>query len=69
VDWGVANPGHRKVLAQLEVSDWLSLESKRAGSAPFAEIQTMAQEAIAQTSFGIFPKNLPVARYSSGQGI
>src|ERR1700732_5584103 len=34
VKWGVANPVQRKVLAQLEVSGRLSLESKRAGSAP-----------------------------------
>jgi hypothetical protein len=47
-------------------------QGREAGWLPgpaFAEIQTMAQEAIAQTSFGIFPKNLPVAQYSSGQGI
>src|SRR5260370_35475177 len=48
VNWGVANPVQRKVLAQLEVSNRLSAESKKAGSAPFGEIQTMAQDAIAR---------------------
>src|SRR5258708_14815240 len=48
VNWGVANPLQRKVLAQLEVSNRLSAESKKAGSAPFVEIQTMAQDAIAR---------------------
>ncbi len=48
VNWGVANPVQRKVLAQLEVSNRLSAESKKAGSAPFVEIQTMAQDAIAR---------------------
>ncbi len=48
VKWGVANPMHRRVLAQLEVSDRLTEGAKMAGSAPFAEIQTMAEEAIEQ---------------------
>jgi AcrR family transcriptional regulator len=56
VKWGVANPVQRKVLAQLEVSGRLSLESKRAGSAPFLEIQTMAQDAIARHVFQDLPQ-------------
>lgn len=48
VDWGVANPAKRRVLAMLEVSDVLTVESKVAGAAPFAEIKPMVQEAIDQ---------------------
>ncbi len=61
VNWGVANPEQRKVLAQLEVSDRLSLESKRAGSAPFLEIQTMAQDAITQHVFQDLPQEFVAA--------
>jgi AcrR family transcriptional regulator len=46
--WGVAHPAHHKVLSQLQLSDTLTLESKKAGSAPFLEIQTMAQDAVKQ---------------------
>jgi AcrR family transcriptional regulator len=56
VNWGVSNPVQRQVLAKLEVSDRLSLESKRAGSAPFMEIQIMAQDAIAQHIFQDLPE-------------
>jgi AcrR family transcriptional regulator len=56
VNWGVANPAQRKTLAQLEVSDRLSSESKRAGSAPFIEIQTMVQDARTQHVFRDLPE-------------
>src|ERR1700730_7417984 len=56
VNWGVANPAQRKALAQLEVSDRLSSESKRAGSVPFIEIQTMVQDARAQHVFRDLPE-------------
>jgi AcrR family transcriptional regulator len=46
VHWGVANPEQRKVLAQLQVSEVLSKESRDAGSAPFVEFQTMIRNAI-----------------------
>jgi AcrR family transcriptional regulator len=48
VNWGVANPEQRKVLAQLQVSDALTKESREAGSAPFVEIQGMASDAVKQ---------------------
>src|ERR1700726_4203203 len=35
VNWGIANPNQRKVLAQLQVSEVVTKESKDAGSAPF----------------------------------
>jgi AcrR family transcriptional regulator len=56
VNWGVANPMQRKALAQLEVSDRLSLESKTAGLAPFIEIQTMARDARARHVFRDLPE-------------
>jgi AcrR family transcriptional regulator len=46
VNWGVANPEQRKVLAQLQVSGMLSKESIEAGSAPFLEIENMTRDAI-----------------------
>ena len=48
VNWGVANPEQRKVLAQLQVSGMLSNESIEAGSAPFVEMQNMIRDAIEQ---------------------
>jgi len=41
VKWGIANPKQRRVLAQLQVSEVLTKESREAGSAPFVEFQTM----------------------------
>jgi AcrR family transcriptional regulator len=61
VNWGVANPEQRKALAQLEVSDRLRSESKRAGLAPFIEIPTMVQDARAQHVFRDLPEEF-VAR-------
>jgi AcrR family transcriptional regulator len=46
VNWGVANPERRKALAQLQVSEVLTKESREAGGAPFVEIQTMTSDAI-----------------------
>jgi AcrR family transcriptional regulator len=48
VNWGVANPQRRKVLAQLQVSGMLSKESFEAGSAPFVEMQDMIRDATEQ---------------------
>jgi AcrR family transcriptional regulator len=47
-EWGVANPERCKVLRQLLMSDRLTQESKSAGLAPFAEIESMARDAIEQ---------------------
>jgi AcrR family transcriptional regulator len=46
--WGVSNPEQCRVLAQLQISDRLTQESRDAGMAPFAEIETMARDAIHQ---------------------
>jgi len=57
VNWGVANPKQRKVLAQLTVSEVLTKESRDAGSAPFAEFQIMIRDAIEQR---VFRSDVPV---------
>jgi len=57
VNWGIANPKQRKVLAQLQVSEVLTKESRDAGSAPFVEFQIMIRDAIEQR---IFRNDLPV---------
>jgi AcrR family transcriptional regulator len=48
VEWSVANPAQQRVLKQIEVWGGLTEESKTAGSAPLTEIQTMANDAVAQ---------------------
>jgi AcrR family transcriptional regulator len=57
VNWGIANPKQRKVLAQLQVSEVLTKESRDAGGAPFVEFQTMIRDAIEQR---VFRDDLPV---------
>jgi AcrR family transcriptional regulator len=57
VNWGIANPKQRKVLAQLQVSEVLTKESKDAGSAPFVEFQIMIRDAIEQR---VFRNDFPV---------
>jgi AcrR family transcriptional regulator len=57
VNWGIANPEQRKVLAQLQVSEALTKESRDAGSAPFVEFQIMIRDAIEQR---VFRNDLPV---------
>jgi AcrR family transcriptional regulator len=56
VNWGIANPKQRKVLAQLQVSEVLTKESRDAGSAPFVEFQTMIRDVIEPR---IFRNDLP----------
>jgi AcrR family transcriptional regulator len=65
VDWGVANPKQRKVLAQLQVSGMLSKESVEAGSAPFVEMQNMIRDAIEQR---ILRGDLPIELISKMLG-
>jgi AcrR family transcriptional regulator len=49
--WGIANPKQRKVLAQLQVAEVLTEESRNAGSAPFVEFQIMIRGAMEQRVF------------------
>src|ERR1700684_1490954 len=51
VSWGVENPEQHKVLQQMTVWGGLTRESKRAGTAPFLEIERMAEAAVAQRVF------------------
>ena len=53
VNWGVANPEQRKVLAQLQVSGMLAKESIEAGTAPFVEMQNMIRDAIERHIFRV----------------
>src|SRR5260370_42109926 len=53
VNWGIANPQQRKVLAQLTVSQESTRESRDAGSAPFVEFQVMIRAAIDRGAFRI----------------
>ncbi len=57
VNWGIANPKQRKVLAQLMVSEVLTKESRDAGSAPFMEFQAVIRDAMEQH---IFRNDVPV---------
>jgi AcrR family transcriptional regulator len=57
VNWGIANPKQRKVLAQLQVSEVLTKESRDAGGAPFVEFQIMIRDAIEQH---VFRNDVPV---------
>src|SRR5260370_34591886 len=57
VTWGIANPNQRMVLAQLQVSEVLTKESRDAGSAPFVEFQAMIRDAIEHR---LFRNDLPV---------
>ncbi|HWY49803.1 MAG TPA: TetR/AcrR family transcriptional regulator [Bryobacteraceae bacterium] len=57
VNWSIANPNQRKVLAQLTVSEVLTKESRDAGSAPFVEFHIMIRDAIEQR---IFRNDVPV---------
>jgi AcrR family transcriptional regulator len=57
VNWGIANAKQRKVLAQLQVSEVLTKESRDAGSAPFVEFQIMIRDAIEQR---VIRNDLPV---------
>jgi AcrR family transcriptional regulator len=49
--WGVENPSQQRVLQQMSVWNGLTDESKRAGLAPFLEIEKMAEAAVAQHVF------------------
>src|SRR6266550_5213883 len=56
VDWGVANPNQQRVLKQIQVWGGLTEESKKAGLAPFTEIQRMAEDAVTQRIYKDIPQ-------------
>ena len=61
VQWGVANPDRQKVLKQIQVWGGLTEESKQAASAPFREIQRMAEDAVTQRIYRDIPQAFIVA--------
>jgi AcrR family transcriptional regulator len=63
--WGIANPMQQKVLQQMAVWSGLSEESKRAGTAPFLEIQKTAEAAVAQHVFQDLPLEFIAAAMSA----
>jgi AcrR family transcriptional regulator len=65
VAWGVANPLQQTVLNQIKFSSTLSEEARTAGSAPFAEIQKMAEDAAAQRILRDFPRQFIAAAMGS----
>jgi len=46
VNWGVANPDKRKVLAQLGVSERITSQSRAAGMVGFTELNTVLSQAV-----------------------
>jgi AcrR family transcriptional regulator len=48
VDWGIAHPDGRKVMAQLSVSRCIAPQTRDAGAAPFGDVQGMLREAMAK---------------------
>jgi hypothetical protein len=57
LDWGTKNPEQQRVLKQIEVWSGLTAASKKAGSAPFVEIESMAEEAVAQRVIKDLPRD------------
>jgi hypothetical protein len=57
LEWGVKNPAQQRALKQIEVWGGLTAASKRAGSAPFVEIEAMAEEAVAHRVIEDLPRD------------
>src|SRR5260370_3979709 len=56
IQWGVTNPEQQRVVKQIQVWGGLTEESKQAGSAPFTEIQRMAEDAVTQRIYKDVPQ-------------
>ena len=69
VSWGVSNPDQRKVLAQLQVSDTITAQSRAVGYAPFAEIEAMARDSIAEHVLRDYPVQLIAATMEALAGM
>jgi AcrR family transcriptional regulator len=65
VDWGVANTDQQRVLKQIQVWGGLTEESKKAGFAPFAEIERMAEDAVTQRIYKDVPESFIAAALSA----
>ena len=55
VGWGAANPAKRNVLAQLQTSTQLTAASRAIGYAPFAEVEAMVRDSVAQKILRDYP--------------
>jgi hypothetical protein len=64
-EWGIANPMQQKVLQQMAVWSGLTEESKRAGTAPFLEIEKMVETAVTQHVFQDLPLEFIAAAMSA----
>lgn len=65
VDWGAENPTQQSVLKQIRMWNGLTPESKLVGSAPFVEIQTMADDAMEQRILQDLPQQFIGAAMSA----
>ena len=65
VDWGVAYTDQQKVLKQIQVWGGLTEESKKAGLAPFTEIERMAEDAVTQRIYKDIPEPFIAAALSA----
>ena len=65
VDWGFEHYLQQQVLRQVEVWNGLTIESKKAGSAPFVEIKTMMEEAEQQRVVRDLPRRFVEAAMSA----
>jgi AcrR family transcriptional regulator len=64
VHWGVANPDKLKVLAQLQISDQITAESKAIGRAPFAEIERMTTDIVTSKQIHNYPVSFIAAIFN-----
>jgi AcrR family transcriptional regulator len=64
-EWGIANPRQYTVLQQITVWGGLTEESRRAGIAPFLEIEKVAETAVAEHVFLDRPLELIAATLSA----
>jgi AcrR family transcriptional regulator len=55
VHWGVTSPAQFKVLAQLQISDQITEQSKAMGTAPFAEIERLLAESVVAQRVYAYP--------------
>jgi hypothetical protein len=57
LEWGSKNPAQHMALRQIEVWGGLTAASKKAGFAPFVEIEMMAEEAVSQRVIEDLPRD------------
>jgi AcrR family transcriptional regulator len=65
VNWGVGNPDQQRVLRQIQVWGGLTEESKKAGFAPFADIERIAEDAVTQRLYRDLPRPFIAAALSA----